>query len=125
MLNGGAIRLRSKNIRLDSKFVIGKDIAPGDYVMIAVQDEGSGMDEATLSHVFEPFFTTKEVGKGSGLGLSQVYGFLRSAGGHVAVDSIPGHGTTVKLFFPKIDRCGIRGAPIVIEQRSSALGDQR
>ena len=98
---GGNIHLRSKNLRLDSKFVSGKEIAPGDYVMIAVQDEGGGMDAATMSHVFEPFFTTKDVGKGSGLGLSQVYGFVRSAGGYVSLESTPGIGTTVTLFFPK------------------------
>ena len=64
-------------------------------------DEGAGIDQETLDHVFEPFFTTKEVGKGSGLGLAQVYGFTRSAGGDVEIESEKGRGTTVQLFLPR------------------------
>ena len=71
-----------------------------DCIMVSVSDTGSGMDEATMARVFEPFFTTKDVGRGSGLGLSQVYGFARSAGGAAEIESTPGQGTTVRLFFP-------------------------
>ena len=76
-------------------------IAPGDYVTVSVADIGEGMSRDVLTRVFEPFFTTKEVGKGSGLGLSQVYGFVTQSGGHVAIDSKPGAGTTVTLYLPQ------------------------
>jgi CheY-like chemotaxis protein len=76
------------------------DLAPGRYVVVSVSDSGSGMTEEVRSQAFDPFFTTKEVGKGSGLGLSQVYGFAKQSGGHVMVESEPGHGTSVRLYLP-------------------------
>jgi CheY-like chemotaxis protein len=78
-----------------------KGLQPGAYVMLSVTDDGSGIDAETMLHAFEPFFTTKEIGKGSGLGLAQVYGFMRSAGGDVTIESEVGNGTTVRLFFPR------------------------
>jgi len=77
--------------------------APGDWVVIAISDSGIGMDEQTLEHAFEPFFTTKGVGKGTGLGLSQVYGFVRQSGGHTHIESVPGQGTTVRIYLPASD----------------------
>ena len=77
------------------------DATPGDYAVLSVGDTGTGMPASVLEHAFEPFFTTKEVGQGTGLGLSMIYGFARQSGGHVAIDSEEGRGTTVRLFLPR------------------------
>ena len=82
--------------------------SPVLWVAVAVQDMGSGMTDEVKARIFEPFFTTKGVGEGSGLGLCQVLGFVRQVGGHVAVDSVLEHGTTVTLYFPQIDANGGR-----------------
>jgi signal transduction histidine kinase len=79
------------------------DAKPGRFVSVSVRDDGSGMAEDVLARVFEPFFTTKDVGKGSGLGLSQVFGFARQSGGHVQLDSQPGAGTCVTIYLPVAD----------------------
>ncbi|TPG52360.1 response regulator [Roseomonas nepalensis] len=97
---GGVVTVSSRNVHRDTKATSERGIAPGAYVMVTVTDNGTGIDAPTLKRAFEPFFTTKEVGKGSGLGLSQVYGFARSAGGDVAIESELGRGTSVRLFFP-------------------------
>jgi len=101
MPDGGTISIASKNLHCGSEAVGKHGLSPGAFVQISVADEGTGMDQQTLDHVFEPFFTTKEVGKGSGLGLAQVYGFTRSAGGYVAIESEKGRGTAVQLFLPR------------------------
>jgi PAS domain S-box-containing protein len=84
------------------------DLAPGAYATLAVIDTGQGMSEEVLAHVFEPFFTTKEVGKGTGLGLAQVYGFVTQSAGHVRIESRVGEGTTVRLYLPRAE--GVAGA---------------
>src|SRR5258708_36541322 len=97
MPGGGVLEIETRNVVLDEGAVAG----PGSYVRLSVTDSGCGMPAEVRDRVFEPFFTTKEVGKGTGLRLSMVYGFVRKSGGHVAVESAPGAGTTVALYLPK------------------------
>jgi CheY-like chemotaxis protein len=101
MPSGGLLRIEARNTILDDGQISG--LPPGPYVSLSVRDTGCGMSPGTLSRVFEPFFTTKESGKGTGLGLSMVYGFARQSGGHVAIQSAIGVGTTVTLYLPKAE----------------------
>lgn len=102
MPKGGKLTIETSNVVVDPD--LGKrfgDLAPGDYVMIAITDSGCGIPETIRSKVFDPFFTTKEVGKGTGLGLSMVYGFIKQSGGHITLDSEEGQGTTFRLYLPR------------------------
>jgi PAS domain S-box-containing protein len=101
MAGGGRLTLTTAEASLDEQYQkLHPEVRPGDYVMIAITDTGEGMPKHVLERVFEPFFTTKEVGKGSGLGLSMVYGFVKQSNGHVAIYSEPGLGTTVRMYLP-------------------------
>jgi CheY-like chemotaxis protein len=95
---GGGIRVETRICAL--KAGEAEDAPAGDYLCVSVHDTGEGMDPQTVARVFEPFFTTKEPGRGTGLGLSQVYGFARQSGGAVMVDSAPGKGATVRIYLP-------------------------
>jgi signal transduction histidine kinase/CheY-like chemotaxis protein len=99
MPNGGSLTIATQKLRLSADELAGQDgIPPGEFVQLAIIDTGAGMEEATRLRVFEPFFTTKPTGRGTGLGLSQVYGFARQSGGFVTLESQPGRGTQVLLY---------------------------
>ena len=120
MPQGGRLAIETANKQLDLDYTARNvDVAPGDYVMLAVSDNGTGIAPSILDKVFEPFFTTKEQGQGTGLGLSMVYGFAKQSGGHVKIYSEVGHGTTVRLYLPRAgadrQRSDVR-APELIEE---------
>jgi signal transduction histidine kinase len=111
MPSGGTLTVEVHNTSLEESDVdVSGEARPGDYVMVAVTDTGTGMSPEIASRAFEPFFTTKDVGKGTGLGLSMVYGFVRQSGGLMQIRSEPGQGTVVRLFFPRIVTPKVRAA---------------
>ncbi len=102
MPDGGKLTIETTNTRLDPEYAAhNADVTAGDYVVLAVTDTGGGMSPEVLARAFEPFFTTKGIGKGSGLGLSMIYGFAKQSGGHLKIYSEVGHGTTVRLYLPR------------------------
>ena len=103
MPEGGKVTIEASNTFLDEIYCSkNAEVRPGQYVEISVTDNGVGMNGDVASRAFEPFFTTKDTGQGTGLGLSQVYGFVKQIGGHVKIYSEPGHGTTVKIYLPRV-----------------------
>ena len=116
MPDGGRLTIEVANVEVDAAQAgLEGDIAPGHYVMICLSDTGEGMDAQTLAQAIEPFFTTKEVGRGTGLGLSMVYGFVKQSGGYMRTCSAPGAGTSVRLYLPRH-----AGGEAVTEDRDEA-----
>jgi PAS domain S-box-containing protein len=129
MPDGGRVTIETLNCHLDADYVGNyPDLVAGQYVMIAVSDEGAGMSPETMERAIDPFFTTKEVGKGTGLGLSQVYGFVKQSKGHLKLYSEIGHGTAVKIYLPRYygteqpaDAAAVVGQPERVGMWSEAI----
>jgi nitrogen-specific signal transduction histidine kinase len=122
MPKGGNLTIETANAELDVGYARQHpEVLPGQYVMVSVADSGTGMSPQVLQRVFDPFFTTKEVGKGSGLGLSMVYGFVTQSRGHVRIDSEEGKGTIARLYFPRV-RAVVKPAEVPPESPHAAGG---
>ncbi|MBV8775925.1 MAG: response regulator, partial [Alphaproteobacteria bacterium] len=125
MPNGGKLTIETANTFLDELYTAGEeDIRPGQFIVIAVSDTGVGMNPETARKAFDPFFTTKDVGQGTGLGLSQVYGFIKQSGGHARIYSELGQGTTIKLYLPRLPGAGAADEEASLERPYPAGGSE-
>jgi PAS domain S-box-containing protein len=134
MPKGGALAIATENVTLgEREAALLPEVAPGPYVRVSIADTGVGIAADVIDHIFEPFFTTKEIGKGTGLGLAQVYGFVRQSGGTVTVESAPGAGTAFTIFLPRAETTAVASPPeaaaaggtetiLVVEDDEDVLG---
>ncbi|HEN8707223.1 MULTISPECIES: response regulator [unclassified Pseudomonas] len=126
MPDGGQLTLTTRNTHIDQRPQRPEDPDPGEYVMLSIRDTGCGMSEEVLAKVFEPFFTTKDIGKGSGLGLAQVFGFAKQSGGGVRIDTTLGRGTEVAVYLPAVKEEMVNEpVPAVLSQSISESGHNR
>ncbi|WP_447811066.1 response regulator [Pseudomonas putida] len=126
MPDGGQLTLTTRNTHIDQRPQRPEDPDPGEYVMLSIRDTGCGMSEEVLAKVFEPFFTTKDIGKGSGLGLAQVFGFAKQSGGDVRIDTTLGRGTEVAVYLPAVKEEMVNEpVPAVLSQSISESGHNR
>ena len=114
MPKGGKLVIETRNIVLDADHAdFHAELTPGEYVQLSISDTGSGMPSEVRDRVFEPFFTTKEIGRGTGLGLAMVYGFVKQCGGHITIYTEVAHGTTFNLYFPRVDGLTSEASPSI------------
>jgi CheY-like chemotaxis protein len=124
MTGEGTLKITTRNIRIGEESEAYPDARPGAYVVVSISDTGAGMEQGTLARAFEPFFTTKDVGSGTGLGLSQVYGFCRQTGGFARITSIVGQGTNVEMYLPRsADRADRASGGLMLPLRRAAEGE--
>ena len=120
MPSGGVLRMTTRTVSITERTAVDRGVlVPGEYVAIGVEDSGGGMSADVRSRIFEPFFTTKPIGSGTGLGLAMVLGVVHQAGGHIRVESTPGVGTTITLYFRR-PSAGRKSACATTERRFDA-----
>jgi signal transduction histidine kinase/ActR/RegA family two-component response regulator len=125
MRAGGTLAITVRNIELDHDASRAEpELAPGDYVLLEVADTGSGMPAEALQRAFEPFFSTKRAAQRTGLGLSMVYGFVKQSSGHIKLDSVVGHGTTVRIYLPRADAEPVPQALGIVARRKAPIGSE-
>jgi two-component system cell cycle sensor histidine kinase/response regulator CckA len=115
MPHGGSLTIATSNVEVEAGSPDSPGVAPGEYVQLLISDTGIGMNEEVRSHLFEPFFTTKELGQGTGLGLSTVYGIVRQSGGQISVETEPGKGTSIRILLPRVQPEAAPARPSTVE----------